>query len=315
MLLLVGTSAIAQTCPPPGETEGRCIELTADRTNEVSEVQISPEQPTTFRFDSDVRADGLTLENHEHFEVAPGKRLLTLVPSERVRGETPSILTVCFADGAAPSCASFRLVVHPAIGERQVELFRHKRPVDSVQTELKKTREENTRLHAENERLRAERTMPAGLTGLFASGMVGMAGIPSQFIIEHITKRKSNTLIPWEVKTFRAPGRVAIGLELANPQGAKPWTPRGAKLVGSKGEVLDATFWPAEPIPPGKQRLIWIEVIAPDTQTGGTFILKTWEADGQRTFVIGNITFPVLTERPQLPPGPGGEARPAPGWR
>jgi uncharacterized protein (TIGR02268 family) len=298
MLLLVGTSAIAQTCPPPGETEGRCIELTADGTHEVSEVQISPEQPTTFRFDSDVRADGLMLENRERFEVAPGRRILTLIPSERVRGEQPSTLTVCFADGAAPACVTFRLVVHPAIGERRVELFRRPRPVESLQAELKKTREENARLHAENERLRAERTMPDGLTGLFASGMVGAAGIPSSRI-QNFTERKSNTLRPWMVTTFRAPGRVVIGLELENPEGAKPWTPRGAKLVGSKGEVLDATFWPAEPIPPGERHFIWIEVMAPDTQTQGTFILKTWEADGQRTFVIGNITFPAL------PAGPG----------
>ncbi|HLM42733.1 MAG TPA: DUF2381 family protein, partial [Myxococcaceae bacterium] len=55
LALLAGTSATAQMCPPPGEAEGRCIELTADGTHEVSEVQISPEQPTTFRFDSDVR--------------------------------------------------------------------------------------------------------------------------------------------------------------------------------------------------------------------------------------------------------------------
>jgi uncharacterized protein (TIGR02268 family) len=298
MLLLVGTSAAAQTCPPPGEAEGRCIELTADGTYEVSEVQISPGQPTTFSFDSDVRADEMTLENRERFKVAPGKRVLTLVPSERVRGETPSILTVCFADGAAPACATFRLVVHPAIGERQVEIFRHQRPVDSVQAELKKTREEVARLHAENARLRAERDRPDGLTGLFASGMVGEAGIPYQLINWRITKRKSNTLRPLRVTTFRAPGRVAIGLGLQNQEGAKPWTPQGAKLVGSKGEILDATFWPAEPIPSGERRHVWIEVTAPDEQTAGTFILKLWEADGQRTFVIGNVTFPALKVEP-----------------
>jgi uncharacterized protein (TIGR02268 family) len=297
MLLLVGTAAIAQTCPPPGESEGQCIELTADGTNEVPEVQISPGQPTTFHFDTDVRADGLTLENRERFEVAPGKRILTLVPSERVRGEKPSTVTVCFADGEAPACATFRLVVHPAIGERQVRIFRHPRPVDSVQAELKKTREELVGLHAEIERLRAERDRPDGLTGLLASGMMDEKGIPSSEIT-NFTKRKSNTLRPWRVMTLRAPGRVAIGLGLENPEGAKPWIPRGAKLVGPKGEVLDATFWPAEPIPPGEERRVWIEVMAPDAQTVGTFILKIWEADGQRTFVIGNVTFPALAEGP-----------------
>lgn len=300
VLLLAATPAASQTCPPPGESEGRCIELTAEGTNEVPEVQISPGQPTTFRFDSEVPADGMTLGNREHFEVAPGKRLITLEPSEKMRGAKPSTLTVCFADGSAPACASFRLVVHPAIGERRLEIFRHPRPVDSVQAELRKTREENSELRAENARLRAEHDRPDGLIGLFASGMVGSAGIPSQSIIEFITKRESNTLQPRKARTFRAPGRVAIELWLENLDAAKSWTPQGAVLVGPKGEELEAFFWPAEPIPSGERRRVWIEVLAPDARTEGAFTLKLWEADGQRTFVIGNMTFPALTEGPGL---------------
>jgi uncharacterized protein (TIGR02268 family) len=293
-LLILRTSATASTCPPPGEREGRCIELTADRTEEVPEVQLSPGQPTTFHFDSDVRVDGMTLENREHFEVASGSQLITLEPSERMRGEKPGRLTVCFTDGSAPACAAFRLLFHPVVGERRVEIFRHPRPVDSVQAELKKTREENERLREENERLRVERDRPDGLTGLFASGMVGEAGIPFQSLTHSITERESNTLRPMFVTTFRAPGRVAIELRLENMDAAKVWTLRGAKLVGAKGEVLDATFFPAEPIPPGETRRVWIEVMAPEAQTVGPFTLKVWEADGQRTFVIGNVTFPAF---------------------
>jgi uncharacterized protein (TIGR02268 family) len=294
MLLLLGTSAIARTCPPPGESEGRCIELTADRMEEVPEVQLSPGQPTTFHFDSDVRVDGVTLEHREHFKVASGRQLITLEPSERMRGEKPGRLTVCFADGAAPACASFQLLFHPAMGERRVEVFRHPRPVDSIQAELKKTREENERLRAENERLRMERDRPGGLTGLLSSGMVGRAGIPSQLLTKSITERDSNTLRPRFLTTFRAPVRVAIELLLENMDAAKVWTLRGVKLVGPKGEVLDAAFFPAEPIPPGEKRRVWIEVMAPEAQTVGPFTLKIWEADGQRTFVIGNVTFPAF---------------------
>ncbi len=272
--------------------EGRCIELTADQTEEVSEVQLSPGQPTTFHFDSDVRADGVTLEDREHFEVASGSQLLTLEPSERLRGAQPGRLRVCFADGEAPGCASFRLLFHPVMGERRVEVFRHPRTMDSVQAELKKMREENARLRAENEKLRMERDRPDGLKGLLSSGMVGRSGMPSQSLIGSITLRESNTLRPRSVMTFRAPGRVAIESFLQNMDAARAWTLQGAKLVGPKGEVLDATFFPAEPIPPGEERQVWIEVMAPEAQTGGPFTLKLWEADGQRTFVMGNVTFP-----------------------
>jgi uncharacterized protein (TIGR02268 family) len=295
LLLLVGTSAAARTCSPPGKTEGRCVELTADGSDEVSEVQISPGQPTTFLFDSDVRVNELTLENRERFAVAPVERILTLVPSERVRGERPSTLTVCFADDAAPACTAFRLVIHPTIGERQVDVFRHPRPVESFQAELKTIRKENLRLHEENKRLRTERNRPETLTDLLASGMMGEAGIPSRPISKHITEHKNNSLVPLSVWTFRAPGRFAIWLHLENPKGAKPWTPQGVKLVGPKGEFLDVVIWPAEPtILPEKSHYLSIEVMDPNAQTDGTFILKLWEADGQRTFVIGNVIFPVL---------------------
>jgi uncharacterized protein (TIGR02268 family) len=233
------------------------------------------------------------VEARERFEVVePGKRILTLVPSEKMRGEKPGKVTVCFADGAAPACATFRLLVHPAVGERQVAIFRHPRPVDSVQAELRKTYEEVARLRAELERLRTERDRPEGLIGLFASGMVGETGIPSQDITKSITESERNTFDTRSVRTFRAPGRVAMQLTLELPRGAMPWTPKGAVLVGPKGEILEATFFPAEPIPPGEKRPVWLEVMAPDTRTEGPFVLKLWEADGQRTFVLGNVTFP-----------------------
>ncbi|MFY0565889.1 DUF2381 family protein [Archangium lansingense] len=297
LVLLVGTSATAQTCPPPGEAEGRCIELTADGTNQVPEVQISPGQPTTFSFDSDVRADEMTLENRERFKVAPGKRLITLEPSEKIRGEKPSTLTVCFADGAAPPCMTFRLVIHPAIGERRVEIFRHPRPVESVQAELKKSYEENARIRAENARLRAERDGPDGLTGLFNSGMMDKRGIPCSKV--KLILRPKAALSASRVTTCRAPGRMLMRVVLENPDGATPWTTQGAKLVGSRGEELEGSVWPQRPVLPGEELTLYIEVRTEDVQTAGPFLLKLWESNGPRSVTLGNVTFPALAEKPE----------------
>ncbi|WP_052518537.1 DUF2381 family protein [Archangium violaceum] len=297
MLLLVGTSAIAQTCPPSGEAEGRCIELTADGTNEVSEVQISPGQPTTFSFDSDVRADEMTLENRERYKVAPGQRLITLEPSEKMRGEKPSTLTVCFADGAVPPCMTFRLVVHPAIGERRVEIVRHSRPVESVQADLKKSYEENARLRAEIQRLLAERDSPGGLTGPLASGMMGETGIPCSTV--RVVHRPGNALTAQDVTTCRARGRIAVRFDLKN-EGTAPWTAQGAKLVGPKGEELEGSVWPQKPVLPGELLTLYIEARTEDVQTAGPFVLKLWEADGPRTVTLGNVTFPALKKGPGL---------------
>ncbi|KFA93745.1 hypothetical protein Q664_07260 [Archangium violaceum Cb vi76] len=299
LLLVTGSSATAQTCPPRGEAEGRCIELTADGTAEVSEVQISPGQTTTFVFDSDLRADGLTLEGRERFEVAdPGKRTLTLVPSEEIRGEKPSKVTVCFADDAAPACTTFRLIVHPAIGERQVRIFRNPRPVESVQAELKKSYEENARLRAENERLRTERDRPDGLAGLFDSGMMDERGIPcsnADFLL-----RPKAALSVRRVITCRAPGRMLVRVDLKAPDDAAPWMTQGAKLVGPKGEELEGSIWQPRPLHPRKPLTLYIEVQTENVQTVGPFTLKLWEADGLRLVTLGNVTFPALAEGPGL---------------
>jgi uncharacterized protein (TIGR02268 family) len=299
LLLVAGSSATAMTCPPPGETEERCIELTADGTAEVSEVQISPGQTTTFLFDSNLRADGLTLEGRERFEVAdPGTRTFTLVPSEEIRGEKPSKVTVCFADDAAPACTTFRLIVHPAIGERQVRIFRNPRPVESVQAELKKSYEENAKLRAEVERLRAERNRPDGLTGLFASGMMGEKGIPCSDV--DFMLRPKAALSVQRVITCRAPGRMLVRVDLKAPDDAAPWTAQGAMLTGPKSKELKVSVWQPRPLLPGEPLTLYIEVQAENVQTVGPFTLKLWEADGQRTLVIGNVSFPALAEGPGL---------------
>jgi uncharacterized protein (TIGR02268 family) len=294
LVVLAGASAVAEPCPPPGQGEHRCIELTADGSGEPPEVQISPGEPTTFISDSDLREEGMTLEHRERFEVAEaGTRTVILVPTVNVLGENPGRMTVCFAGEAAPACATFSLVAHPAIADRQVRLFRRARTVDSYREELQRTRAENERLRAENERLRTEKDRPAGLTGLRTTGMLDEKGIPAQRIEKSITQREGNALGAKEVRAFRAPGRVLLELWLANPAGAEPWTAAGALLRGSKGEALKASVWQEEAIPSAEARRVLIEVMAPDEKTGGSFTLKLWDTEGQRPITIGNITFPV----------------------
>jgi len=269
--------------------------LTADDSGELPEVQITPGEPTTFISDSDMREEGMTLEHGERFEVAEaGTRTVTLVPSAAILGESPGKMTVCFTDEAAPTCATFSLVAHPAIADRQVRLFRRSRTVDSYRAELKKTREEVERLRAENERLRVENDRPEGLSGLFATGMMDERGIPAQNIEKTITRHKGNTLSIGAMTAFRARGRILLELMLTSPAGTEPWAAQGAILRGPKGEVLNASVWHAEPAPSDVERRVLIEVMAPEEKTRGPFTLKLWDAAGQRLITLGNITFPEL---------------------
>jgi hypothetical protein len=59
--------------------------------------------------------------------------VVTLVPGGSLMPGRRFKMTVRFGDGAAPASVSFVLVVHPAWGQRQVEVFRRKRTVESYQ--------------------------------------------------------------------------------------------------------------------------------------------------------------------------------------
>jgi uncharacterized protein (TIGR02268 family) len=272
--------------------EGRCIEVLASGPAEVPEVQLSPGLTTTFVFDSDVRLDGMTLEHSGRFAVADlGKRTLTLMPSEALRAEEPGALTVCFADGAAPSCVAFRLIMHPAIAERQIWLLRHPRSVSSLEEGLRQSHEEITRLHAEFARLSAEHNAPNGLTGLLASNVVDDRGMPCRSV--DVVQPLSAVLITVRISACRTFARAVVRVRVRN-NSESPWNAQGAKLVGPKGEAWSGAVWPEEPIPPGESADLFIEARVEDLRMEGPFVLKLWEADGSRTVRLGRVAFPVL---------------------
>ncbi|WP_395848552.1 DUF2381 family protein [Cystobacter fuscus] len=288
----MGASAPFQTCPPPEDVEGRCIEVRAGQPTEMHEVQLSPGLMTTFVFDSDVHPEGMILEDSGRFEVAElGKRTLALMPTDSPRSEQPGALKVCFADSAAPACVSFRLLMHPVMAERQVRLLRHPRSADSLEAELRESHEENARLHAELTRLNAGRDSPLGLAGMLVSGVVderGMSCSPSD-----IVQPLGAMLSAVELSTCRTATRVNVRVRVRN-NSETPWIAQGAKLVGPKGEAWRGSVWPEEPVPPSKSVDLFIEARVEDVRMEGPFVLKLWEANGSRTVRLGRVAFPVL---------------------
>jgi uncharacterized protein (TIGR02268 family) len=261
------------------------------------EVQVSPGLSTTLFFDSEL--EQVELQEQERFLQATPSRdglSLPLRPSRKVHAGERLRLTVRFKDGAAPTRVDFLLVVHPALAERQVDVLRHPRSVDSMQTDLVKTREENAQLRAENEWLRAQRDLPDGLTGLLHSRAVDKSGITCWW--GPGMQRPERAL---QIHTFlvcRARGQVVVRVEVASPAGESPWTAQGAKLTGPKGEELKASVWQPKPVAPGATVPLFIELPAKDLRTAGPFFLKLWEAEGPRTVTLSNITFPELREVP-----------------
>jgi uncharacterized protein (TIGR02268 family) len=231
----------------------RYIELTADATGKAHEVCIRPRLTTSLVFDSEVAR--VELAGRQRFRVQEGDDGLTLRPVGEFHDGERLPLTVYFQDGAAPTSATFALVVHPSQAERQVEVSRHERTLASYRQGEQQARAEAQQCREDKVRLQAECGGQGGLTGLIANELLGKQGVRAQDITDRITQRPEESIIAQEVITYRAAGpngrgRMAVEVAFWN-RGTAPWTPVGAALVGSQREALGApTVWPLEPIPP-----------------------------------------------------------------
>ncbi len=298
LLLLSQAPALAE--PPPRDeclAASPRVELAAEPGAKAPVVCLTPGLPLTFSFDSLLQPGSVRLGAPEWFEdTATGKQLLSLKPRKALEAGKRSEVEVCFADGAAPACATFLLVTHPGLGVQGVEVVRQKRSVESYQRAEREARAEVEQCRQEVRQLRAEREVPEGLRGALASGLVGRKGISSKELEldKSITRKEGNALSPTVVSTYRALGRVAVDVELVNPS-ARPWVAEGAVLRSAHGEVLKPLpLWQPAPIAPGSEgpgRVV-VEALATEEQARGTYTLTLWDAERQRTVVLGEVTFP-----------------------
>ena len=269
------------------------VELAAEPGVKVPVVCLSPGLSLSLAFDSPLQPSSVRLGEPEWFEdTATGKQTLMLRPREKLEAGKRSRVEVCFADEAAPACATFILVTHPGLGVQEVKVLRQKRSVESYQRAEREARAEAERCREEVLQLRAEREAPEGLRGALASGLVGTKGITPTELTKSVTQKEGSALTLSEVRTWRAEGRGAVDVTLRNP-GTQPWVAEGAVLRGAKGEVLKPLpLWLPAPIAPGQKGRVVVEVLATDEQARGTYTLTLWDAGRQRTVVLGEVTFP-----------------------
>jgi len=296
-LLASSPQAAAPSSPDGCEAASPRLELTAEPPATPPVVCISPDVPLTLRFDTPLQPDSVRLQERERFEeVNPGKQTLTLVPPKELEAGARFTLDVCFADGAAPACATFLLRAHPALGLSQVKVFRAPRPVDSFREGEKAAQAEARHCQEEVRQLRAEHGAPEGLRGVLASGLLGKAGILFKDLTNLVTEARGNALRLEEARSYRTEGRVAVDVWLDSP-GTLPWVAAGAVLRGPKGEVLKLLpLWQQELLPtePGAKgwRHVVVEVPASEQEARGTYTLTLWDAEQKRTVTLGNVTFP-----------------------
>ncbi|MDY7229837.1 DUF2381 family protein [Hyalangium rubrum] len=299
--LLAGVPDAASLLPLPDcQAVQERIELPTEPERRVHTLCISPGIVTTWIFDAPLPPGAVRLEVEERdVLLVQAGRVVTLLPSEHLLPGRRLNMTVRFDDDAAPGGTTFMLVVHPARALRQVEVFRHKRTVESYQQVLKAKEEEAKQCHEENERLRAVQGSPVGLKGLRSAGLMDEKGVAVRSITSGVIERPGSALKPLRATSYRANERVAVEVQLALtiPVGGKDWEAVGAALVGIGGRELPVLeVWQQAPITPGEkgEHYVMVEADAKPDEAKGTFTLKLWDAGGTRTAILEGVTFPPL---------------------
>lgn len=298
-LLALFTSAgtAAATGSSPCEPELRRIELSPEPTGELPTLCIGPRLATVFVFyGAELARGGVLLEDQERFaRVEISETVLRLEPSGQVMPGERFRVTVRFKDDALPASATLWLEVHPTGLDPLVEIHRQKRTAESYQQEV---REKDTLLHQcqeENARLRSAQGSPEGLIGLLASRIVGEKGVVAARLELKVLPSLNNALAEMvQGYGYRSGTRVVVELFIKLPPGQEPWTAGQAELVGSGRRALRVLrTWQRGPIGADTEdNRVWVEAEATTTETRGTFTLKVWEAQGQRSITVTGVRFP-----------------------
>jgi uncharacterized protein (TIGR02268 family) len=297
LLLLLALSSSpepsAQEAANVWEIGARHVDLSAESSGQPVEVRISSGVGTLFLFDAP--PSRVEVEPRQRFRaVGLEGPMLTLLPDVSLLEVGQGRVTVHFADGAAPVSATFLLhAVPPALAERQLEVHRFPRGLESYAREVGDLREENVALRREVVRLQAAQAQPDGLLGLLAAGDLENAdGVAARDVMSSLVVRSKRPLNIWRARAFRSTRRVALALVLEN-RSALPWHAEGALLKGKAGAALKVLrVWQSAPIPPGQSGPVLVEAENTLQLAQGPFTLTLWEADIRNPVTLGNITFP-----------------------
>lgn len=294
LALFTGALQAAETPPIPRCSATSRIDLAAGSPAQAMEVCVSPDEPTTFVFDSRVVLGSVVFQPEGRLaDWAPGQGGLSLhviprgnyLPGERVK------LTVRFVDGSAPESASLWLVGHAAKGARRVDVFRKPHPADVLNQEKVEAQAEARQCQEDKARLLAEREAPGGLVGV--AWLEREDPATSESIWSQLKQHAANALITEVARSYSHTGSAAVRIGLMNP-GTEDWTAAGAMLKDSMGTEVELSTWQPSAIAPSKPGFVVVSAGLAPGQLGCPCTLKLWEAQGPRTVTLGNITFPPM---------------------
>lgn len=266
----------------------RRIEVGAEMRGPASEIRIAPGRSTTFFFDAHILPDEISLEGRERFQrLGLSEDHLVLVPSSAFREGERLRLGLRFRDGAAPERVTFVLVVDPALGEPQVEVYRRARSVESYRQEVDELKGRLSQVQFELDRLQLEGRSSGALEAFVAS-----VGEPYDLSIRSVTYTKAVThpdvsVLKTQVVVHQPRWR-AIRLGLRARAGGAGWVATGASLTDGSGRSRKVlSHWQTGPLHDDVDQTLVVFVEPATEVESGRYVFKVWDAKGRTVTLEG----------------------------
>lgn len=296
-LTLVLLASPAQAAPPSfAECEAASprVDLLPGTTGTPHKACISASLVTVLSFNTEISRDAVVLQGRDRFEkVEVSASTIVLKPKHNLSPGERFLISVSFLDGKAPVSATFLLIAHPALATRQIDVFRHARPVEAYQQEAQELRAENEHLRSRVKQLEDQTLTRGGLTDLLANDIIGNNGITTSKL-ENLVGMHGHALDIREILSVRAldSRRVALSLRLSQPR-PQEWSLQEIFLADEHGGVFKPMTWLGQgPIPPDNVPYAMIlEWQLKGTEAARPFTLVLVGTDG-RTVRVGKIVFP-----------------------
>ena len=235
---------------------------------------------TWLRFDAPIDRASVEVEGRAtRFKlVDPGEYTLALeVTVEPGPGEKLSV-QVRYEDAGTPAYATFALVSHPSLVDKEVEVARRPRTVEALEAELAEKKAELAALRA-----------VSGPARLVFSGRLDFEGVQARRI--EIPTGPQGGLKVVDAEEYRASSWALAIVRVRNLPGQKPWEPGEARLTladGTPVKVRSVDMNKAQ-LAPGEEGLVAVETEPPHWKAGEPLRLELLDKSGSRRLSISQV--------------------------
>jgi uncharacterized protein (TIGR02268 family) len=240
----------------------------------VPEVRVAANTLILFRFDASIDRASVEVEGRTtRFRLVDvGDRTLILELAVEPGSGERLVVRVRYKDGASPAYATFALVSHPMLVDKEVEVVRRPRTVEALEATL-----------AEKDAQIAALRSVSGPAGLVFSGRLDLAGVRARRIATVFSGAQSGLRVV-DVEGYRANTWALAAVRVRNLPGQKPWVPGAAQLTRADStpvKVLSVDLNKVQ-LEPGEVGIVAVETEAPFWTAGEVLRLELMDKSGSR---------------------------------